>query len=187
MEPGTQRKSVLSGQGSGTHPAPFCRLTGRRIINCTVLLHRWCIHTWGSHSRASQSRNAPRDHVVKYHCLLPRVCIGETGCHLDRVARALPMAPATKPARSKGRTCPQKTWCGQKRRVQHNGPRSSRAGCGRLPFQLRPRGVEAVRVQGLSDAGHHPRKSVQKQGREEQGPGSTITTHWQEEAAGRKP
>jgi hypothetical protein len=61
---------------------------------------------WGSHRRASQTRNPPRDHVVKSHRLLPRMCVGETGCHLDRVARALPMVPATKPARSEGRTGP---------------------------------------------------------------------------------
>lgn len=39
---------------------------------------------------------------------------------------------------------------------------------------------------GLSDAGHHPRQSVQKQGGEERELGPTISTVLQEEAISRQ-
>lgn len=69
---------------------------------------------------------------------------------------------------------------GVDRRGRHNTTGQEAAGQGVAGCHsretLRTRGAEPVRVEGLSDAGHHPRKSVQKQGGEEQEQGPTIIT-----------
>lgn len=77
---------------------------------------------------------------------------------------------------------------GADRRGRHNTAGQEAAGQGVADCHsremLRAGGGEPVRVEGLSDAGHHPRESVQKQGGEEQEPGPTTITERAGEAQG---